>query len=80
MKHSNIPQPFPDDYGIGQKTVARIRLDMAAEQMAEAAHDAFDRGYQNDKWRAMKRRMFAKARAEHDRAKAVLEYLEMEPK
>lgn len=76
MRHERLPSFYPDAYRIGQDAVARIHLDMAEEQMASAAPDAFDRGYQNDKWRAMKRRLFAKARADHDRAKGVLEYLE----
>ncbi len=69
-------KPFPDEFNIGQRKVAMIRLKIAADEMVEHHMDAFDRGPVNEEWRAMKRRLFAKARKEHDRALAILESLE----
>lgn len=65
-------QPYEDEFGIGQEAIARIRLEMAKAEMAKAAPDAFAAGYVNDKWRAMKRRLFYQAQREYYRAKAVL--------
>ena len=50
----------------------RIIMEVAENGMAEAAHDAFRLGYVNPEWRAMKRRLFAKFRAEYDSAKREL--------
>lgn len=76
MKHvtnfHEAGQPFPDCFGIGQQKVASIRLEMARRDMAKAAPDAFSLGYVNPEWRAMQRRLFAAARADYERAKAVL--------
>ncbi len=73
MKHQTFPTPFPDEFNIGQAKVAKIHLEMAKAEMAETYLDAFQLGYVNDEWRAMKRRLFASARKEHDRATAILE-------
>ena len=65
-------QPFSDDFGIGMEKVARIRLDMSQNDMAMAAKDAFSTGYVNPDWRAMQRRLFDRARADYETAKALL--------
>ena len=76
MKH--IPdfkpdtQPFPDDYGLGMAKVAEIRLGIAKAAMLRAAIDAFSTVDIPHEWRAMQRRLFDKARADYEAAKAVL--------
>ncbi len=74
MKH-NLPQFFSDSYEIGQKKVAQIHFDLASEQMAEAAPEAFSTGYENPDWRAMRRRQFQRGWSEYQRAKSILEAL-----
>lgn len=71
MRHTT-PQFYPDPYNNGQANVARIRMALSMKEMAKAAPDAFDTGYQNPLWRAAKRRMFASNRADYERAKAIL--------
>lgn len=66
-------QPYSDPCGLGQRKVAEIHRDQAVAEMARHAPDAFDVGYVSPEWRAMRRRRFAEARADHDRAKAILE-------
>lgn len=66
-------QPLSDDFGIGQRAVARIRLDLAQQEMAEAAPEAFTLRYIPAPWRTMRRRQFQKARAEYERAKVISE-------
>ena len=73
-------KPYTDEFNIGQAKVAKTRLDIAADEMAGSYMGAFfpariteDFGTTNLLWRAMKRRMFAAARADHNRALAVLE-------
>lgn len=75
MKHET-PQFFPDEHGIGQKRIAEIRAELAMQEMGNAAPDAFDVGRVNEEWRAMKRRIFYRNRAEYERAKAILEVLQ----
>lgn len=70
--HTSGQHAYPDEFGIGQKAIARIRLEIAARDMAKAAPDAFSTGYVNPEWRAMQRRLFNAARAEADKAQAVL--------
>lgn len=65
-------KPFSDDFGIGMEKVARIRLDISEKDMALAAKDAFSTGYINPDWRAMQRRLFDRASADYEAAKAVL--------
>ena len=76
MKHvpdfNAVRQPFSDDFGIGMENVARIRLDISKKDMALAAKDAFSTGYINPDWRAMQRRLFDRASADYEAAKAVL--------
>lgn len=50
-----------------------IRMEVSMKAMGESALDAFSTGYVNDKWRAMKRRLFARFRAEYEAAKRELE-------
>ena len=73
-------KPYTDEFNIGQAKVAKIQLDIAAAGMAGSYMGAFfparigeDFGKTNLMWRAMKRRMFAAARADHNLALAVLE-------
>jgi len=73
MKRDTFITQYLDEFNIGQAKVAKIRLDMAAKEMADHHMDAFDRGYVTPEWRAMKRRLFAAARKQHDRATAILE-------
>lgn len=65
-------QPFSDDFGIGMEKVAQIRLDIAQRDMSIAEKDAFSTRYVNPDWRAMQRRLFDRARADYEAAKAVL--------
>lgn len=66
------PAFFDDPFGIGPVAVARIRRDIAEAGMAEAAPEAFSTGYVFDQWRAMRRRQFAAARAQYERAQSIL--------
>lgn len=72
-RHEQIPAPFPDDFGIGQEKVARIRMDVSMKCMGEVVYDAFTPCYRDPEWRAMSRRIFYENRAEYDRAKEILE-------
>lgn len=65
--------PFTDEFGIGQERVAEIRLENANEMLTQAVIEAFSTGYENDDWRAMRRRQFDRALAERQRALGVLE-------
>ena len=67
-----MTKPFTDTFNIGQRRVAQIRRDMAVKEMADTHLEAFGLQYENPEWRAMRRRQFQAARAEHDRALAVL--------
>lgn len=73
IHHTGTPvQPYVDEYGLGQRTLARINLELAEEALAQAAVDAYAPGYVNPKWREMKRRLADEARDDIARAKAVL--------
>ena len=74
-RHEQIPTPLPDEYGIGQEKVARIRMEVSMKCMGEVVFDAFTPNYRDPEWRAMSRRIYYKNRAEYDRAKAILEAL-----
>lgn len=73
MRHATFPQLY--ETRVSQEWAANYHLETAAKGMAQSYFDAFTMSYQNPEWRAMKRRMFAGHRKDHDRAKAVLEYL-----
>lgn len=76
MKHDIIPQPFPDEFGIGQRKVAQIRAETAMTAMGRAVRDAFSTGHVSDEWRAMQRRLFYRYRAQYERAKGILEVMQ----
>ncbi len=64
---------FTDEFGIGQDKVAKIRLDMAERDMRAAMLEAFSPCYENDEWRAMRRRQFDTALREYRRAQHILD-------
>ena len=68
-------EAYRDPYGLGQHFEASLALSGAEQILAETARDAFCVGHINEDWRAMQRRRFYEARAQHDRAKAALEEL-----
>lgn len=72
MMHDPI-RMLPDDFGIGQKAVARIRMETAQGLMAGAAQSAFSTGYVNPTLRAAARGTFYAGRSQYETAKAVWE-------
>jgi len=73
MKHTVFPE-FYDTRG-SQAFMARHHLKTAEKGMADCARIAFDPSEPLPEWRQSHRRMFAGHRKDHDRAKAVLQYL-----
>lgn len=72
----DFPRPYADAFQIGQAAVARIHAEIAQATMGKAAPDAFTPGYVPPLWRATQRRRFAEARAEYERAKAIMEMMQ----
>ncbi len=68
--------PFADEFGLGQERVASIRLELAEETLMESVIEAFSTGYENDEWRAMRRRQFDQAMIDAQRARDVLAFSE----
>ncbi len=66
------PIAYRDDSRIGQDKCAEICAEIGMELMANNHLDAFTVGHMDEQWRAMKRRLFYKGRAEYERAQAVL--------
>lgn len=60
-----------DQFGIGQAKMAEITMAYAQKAMGEAAPEAFGRTPVDPEWRAMRRRQFAAAREEYERAKLI---------
>ena len=75
-RHEKLPEPFTDEFNLGQEAVARLRLESAEKGMADNHFDAFTTGYVNPIYRAAKRRIFGWYRSDYERAKAVLEVLQ----
>lgn len=66
-------RPYPDSFGIGQAGVAMIVLCAAERDMLKAADVLLSNRYEPDAVVAMQARIFARNRAEADRARAILE-------
>lgn len=66
-------QLLDDPHNLGQKKKAEIIMETATSSMKSVWFDAFTTEYVNPEWRAMLRRIFYRARAEYDNAKAVWE-------
>lgn len=71
--HHFRPQPFPDDYGLGQSVVARIQRDVSAKDCLRNARDVLSTSYVPDDWLAMRSRLMKKSAATYHQAKAILE-------
>lgn len=74
MRHASFPT-LPDDFQIGQESVARIQMEQAQAIMAKYASDAYGTGYVNPEWRAMTRRIMSRARDQYDAAKEVMGHI-----
>ena len=70
---AQLMPPLPDDLGVGQVAVAKIRMGIAERRMSAMSVVAFNVGYENDLVRASARRQFYEARENHDYAKRVME-------
>lgn len=73
MRHTR-PQPYDDSMNVGQRTVARIRAEIAQREMGRAARVAFSTGYENPAVRAAARKAFSEFRAQYETAKEVLQW------
>ena len=65
-------QPYADWAGIGQAACARISADIAQEEMGRVVANAFGIGWVNELVRESSRATFYSARAEYERAMAII--------
>ena len=64
--------PFDDEFGIGQKRVARIRLNIERACLQQAARHLLTTSYEPPEALSMWVRIYQADRADYDRALAVL--------
>ena len=68
----SVQAAYPDAYGIGQRSIARINIDVARKGLAEADSYLLSTSYQPEQTLPMWVRIYRADRADYDRALAVL--------
>jgi len=71
MKH-HTPELFRDDYGIGQRAMARIHGDIAAKNMLDCARSILSNGYVIEEVLASSVRMFHTNQPTYRKARSVM--------